>query len=176
MPTPITGLRTFESFLSISSAQSTEQTQEIDFQLGPEMGIEVMEVNGIWLFLRPETIASSILATTAMSTLHAQVGALEDVPLSSTDDDETRLDSEVIHWMGASLINFKDDTNGNGSVSYVVHNGGLVKPQTPILAVNNLTHKITPAASMTWSVKLIGRYRYVRFSREELGVLLSRRR
>jgi len=176
MPSKISGQRIGRSFLSPTGADN-EVSQELDFQLGGNEGIEITSVLGYGSFHDDTPAASDTVpsSSVASQTLHLETGATEDLA-EVAGEDAFDLDSEIIYAMFWSLYFQVPATAGGGGGGVTVTPSGLYVPPEPILSARNITHKATTITADTdLEAGLLISYHFVRFSNAELGVLLARR-
>ena len=147
-------------------------TREIDFQLGPQMGIEVFSVIGSC----PEYIggeSSAFESHLLVQTLHAAVGTLETVATENTED-EDQIDSEI--FFRQDILKQSASATGTGLVSVTAMPNGVVTFPEPYLLARNFTHRgESPDAAVTGILVVVFYYRYVVFTLSELGLILGRR-
>jgi len=176
MPSKISGQRIGRSFLSPTGA-ANEVSQELDFQLGGNEGIEITGILGYGSYHddSPATSDTVPSATVAHQTLHLETGATEDLA-DAAGEDAFDIDSEIIYAQFWSEVFQVPATAGGGGGGVTVTPTGVFIPPEPILSARNITHKATTVtADADLEAGLLVMYHFVRFSNAELGVLLARR-
>jgi len=176
MPTIASGQRVARSFVSPTGA-TNEVSRVLDFQLGPDHGIEIHAVQGYGSFHDDTPPTSDTVPFTAVAhqTLHLEEGATEDLPdIAGADADD--IDSEIFYVQWFMVHGQIPATAGGGGASMTVNPSGLWIPPRPILAPRNITHKGTTVSVDTdLESGVLIFYNYVKFTTSELGVLLARR-
>lgn len=173
MATPLTGWRDARA-VRLAVAGGVE-TEELDFGLGPRMGIELGAVMfGLWMPVF--TAASAMISYAAYLSLHAETGTLE-----SLIAEGHRLDTEVLHE-AAWLFTAQDEaaTRGGSAASH----GWSSPPERhysndhKMYLVQNATFRVESSngnLSLTSAFVRVT-YRFVTFTDAEMGFLLARRR
>lgn len=171
MPKPISGMRIARSFIGNAA---TEETVELEFNIGTREAIEILAVLG--------TLAPSAVVTTATPTpvtseqsLHLEDATLEGLGSVGASADQFNNDSEVIFHQVLSVIAFDGTTEAAGAIE-VTPSGLIVFPE-PLISPINLTHRVdNEAAVMDVGATLMIYYRYVELSDRELALEFGRRR
>jgi len=170
-------MRIGRSFLSPTGA-TNELEAELDFQLGPQQGIEIVAVQGYGILHDDTPAVSDTVPITARATqtLHLETGATEDIPVAAAAD-AVDIDTEIfwIQFFALHIIMGATVTFGAG-ISHSVMPPGITYFDVPILSPRNITHKATTeGADQDLEAGVMVHYYYVTFSNAELGVLLARR-
>jgi len=169
MPTRISGLRIGRSYLDVNGVEAA--TQELDFQLAVQEGIEIVKIVGSFLVLT-EAAGTAMVDLQYVQTLHGRVGTLEVVPLGILD--AVQLDSEIPFRQDVTVLAQEGGATGGGA-------GLLMSPASGIdynemFFARNLTHRAEGlVASWRVGMSLSIYYYFVKFSLEELGVIFARR-
>lgn len=176
MPTIISGLRIARSFVSPDGV--AEVTREIDFQLGPEQGIQIHAVLGYGHIFDDSPAVSDTVPTQnrGHQSLHLEAGTLENVPVGEGDDADD-IDTDIFYaQVWGSLILVGTTNTFGAAASVTVTPSGLVTFPKPILAARNITHQgETFGTGSDLKAGVLIYYEYVKFSLAELGFLLARR-
>jgi len=173
----LTGPRMAKSTVSVGAISTTE-TDEVDFELGADQGIELLGFKHI-LSDQDSTLGTAgPLHGQAQVSLHAETQSLEDPNL---DADDTVRDSEIVDAAVAIIDQSDDSGAAQGGMTVdrpMTSSGWMWYPSDvrPIFVVN-LTHRVETDGVMTSvnSTYLL-LYRYVRLSAAELGNFLALRR
>lgn len=171
MTTPISAWRIARSFIGNTG---TEETAELDFNIGSR---EAIEIAGILGTLAPTAAVATTTPTPVLSeqSLHAEDGTIEALNSVGSAADQFENDSEVIYHQVLSVIAFDGTTEGAGAIS-VTPNGWVVYPR-PLLLPFNPTHRVdNEAAVLDVGAVLMIMYRYVSLSVGELALEFARRR
>lgn len=175
MPRVISGQRIARSFVSPTGA-ANEVSRVLDFQLAADQGIRVEAVLGYGFVHDDSPAASDTVpaAIRAAQTLHLEDGATEDIDFAAGDDSD-QLDTEIFYVQSFVEIFQVPATAGGGGGTMSVTPTGLVVFPDPIVSPRNITHKgHTFEADCDLECGVLIYYRYLQFSNDELGVLLSR--
>lgn len=175
MPTIISGPRQMRSFVSPSGAQVV--TRVIDFNFASDQGIQVHGVLGSIssVDLSPTVSDTVPVSITIAQSLHLEEGTIEDVPFADGEDAD-QIDSEVFfaqHQRGMFQTGATATFGPGGAAPASEFYLPFAKP---ILVARNITHRgeaETTGQNGHCSVLLF--YEYVRFSLQELGLILARR-
>jgi len=174
MPRAVSGQRIARSVVTPAGAATVER--EIDFQLGPRLGIEIFQIlGGMTVIDISET--TDTLQLNAVQTLHLEAGSLETVPVAAAEDEDT-IDSEIFFRQDLTVLIQEEAGTRGGS-----HSSMLVTPNAPLImtptlfSARNITHRgqnVQAALNscLSWSHIY---FRYVEFSLSELGLILARR-
>jgi len=176
MPRISSGDRVGRSFVSPTGA-GISVGRVLDFQLGPDDGIEIVAVLGYGYYFdnTPATSDTVPAANAASQTLHLEEGALEVIDLEAAEDDDD-IDSEIFYVQNWAMNFQVPATAGGGGGGVTVTPSGLVTFAKPILSPRNITHNgRTTTADTFLQAGILLYYHYVRFTSAELGVLLARR-
>jgi len=171
MTKPISDWRTARSFIG---AAATQESVELDFNIGTREAIEIASVQGL---MNWTTIASgaSIGPVHSEQSLHLEDGTIEDLNTSADEADQFENDSEVIYQQTANAVAFDGTTEGGVTIDILPN--GLHVFARPILSPINLTHRVDmDAAAMDFGCILLIQYRYVELSDRELAFAFARRR
>ncbi len=153
---------------------ATEETVELDFNIGTREAIEIASVQGI---MNATTMASaaSIGPIHAEQSLHLEDGTIEALNSSADEADQFENDSEVIYQQTLNAIAFDGTTEGGVTID--VHPNGNLVYARPFLSPINPTHRSDmDAAAMDIGCILLIQYRYVELSDSELALEFARRR
>ena len=177
MARPVSGLRVARSLLTPEGAQVL--TQEIDFQLGARMGIEIHGIYGGISGAEDASVAAlddSITTRNGLQTVHLETGVVED-PLDSAAEDAFDIDTEII-WrqdITQSTIWTSVVTEGAG-LAYIVTPVNTVWFPEPIQSARNITHRAEAVvADGDFRMNILIYFKYIQFSLREMGVLMARR-
>lgn len=173
----ISGLRHARSLLTPEGTEVL--TTELDFQLGPRMGIAIYSVLGhLTGFINTSlgSLADEINSRNIFQTLHLETGTVED-PLDSAAQDAYDIDTEIFYRQDFTQQFYHDTTAGEGkALSTSVTPNGLVTFPEPILTARNITHRAEAlVADVDGICGVLIAYKYVEFSLSEMGLLLARR-
>ena len=148
-------------------------TGVFDFQLGPRMGVAVMDVIG-WVKGIDYSAIGTVLETNQHTqSLHLETGTLE-LP-SAPGVDETIIDSEIFFVQTAVLGGITTAAAGAGFGVHISPNG-LVHYDPPVLTVRNITHRVESEIPLSdLEAGVLMRYKFVEFTLEEMGLLLALR-
>ena len=175
MPTRLTGIRTARSLITTAVGAAFVGTDELDFELASDQGIEIEAVKHIFTELNLDVIAAPARAN-FFATLHAETTTLED---PTPDTNHTVRDSEILDMSAATFYGGDDSGAAQGGMtsSAFLGSNGWEKMPDDFIVVSNLTHRFEADAVSDdgTSIYLI-RYRYVRLSLAELGLFLALRR
>ena len=143
-----------------------------DFQLGPRMGVAVMDVLGWPKTLDVSALTGALGTHPYTSSLHLETGTLE-VPNVAASD-ETIIDSEIFYIQIATLGGIS--LAGAAGMTVWVAPSGLVHYDPPVLTARNITHRVqSEVANGSIEAGILMRYKFVEFTLEEMGLLLSLR-
>lgn len=178
MPKGLTDVRIAR--ISRASFQNTEETSEVDFQLGLNQGVEIEAVEfGIGQAVVVPTTGFNAHQVTL--SLHRETGALELAADGLLDNLE--LDSEIIAQAVLQILDQDEAATRGGSAASMA----WLSPNSwkfrdimgkPLLLAHNLTFRgITSAAALTINGAFASiYYRYVSLSATELAKLIISRR
>jgi len=171
MPKAISDWRFARSFIGNAG---TQETVELDFNIGNREAIEIASVLGI-INISAITEAATIAPIAVEQSLHVEDGQIVALLSAATDADSFDNDSEVIYEQSATMVSFNGTTEGAAYLTHVP--SGLVVFANPIVSPINLTHRSDNAAGSSASAcKLLIEYRYVELNNEELAFQFARRR
>lgn len=171
MARPISDWRVARSFIG---AAATEETVELDFNIGTR---EAIEISGVLGTMAPSAAVATATPTPVLSaqTLHIEDGTVEALNDAGAGADQFERDSEVIYQQVLGVIAFDGSTEAAGALS--VTPSGLVTFPDPILAPINLTHRVdNEGAVLDVGCTLLIYYRYVQLDLSELAFQFARRR
>ena len=174
----ISSMRITKSFVSPTGA-SNVVSRELDYQLGPRMGLSLLGVSGWfgeWDDSSLENTSDTIGTLMGMQSLHIETGTLETVPWEGGDDEDV-IDSEIL-YIQTSVLTFVNDstTEFRASQSRETLPSGLVTFPRPVLTARNITHRGESfIAGQSASMGVLIYYVYVEFTLAEMGLLLARR-
>lgn len=171
MPRAISAWRTARSFIG---SAGTEETVELDFNIGTREAIEVAGVLGT---MAATAAVATGTPTPVMSaqTLHIEDGTIETLNDVGAAADQFERDSEVIYQQVLNVIAFDGTTEAAGAIE--VTPSGLVLFPAPVLSPINLTHRVdNEGAVLDVGCTLMIYYRYVELSTTELALEFARRR
>lgn len=171
MTTPVSAWRIARSFIGNAA---TEESQELDFNIGTR---EAIEIAGILGTLAPTAATSTTTNTPVLSeqSLHAEDGTIEALNSTGAAADQFERDSEVMYHQVLSAIVFDGTTEGAGALA--VTPSGWVNYPRPLLLPFNPTHRVdNEGAVMDVGATLLIMYRYVSLSVGELALEFARRR
>lgn len=152
----------------------TQETVELDFNIGTREAIEIASVQGI-INVSSITEAAAIAPIAVEQSLHVEDGTIEALNSAEGDADQFDNDSEVIYQQSATMVSFNGTTEAAAYLQ--VHPSGIVVFARPILSPINLTHRSDNAAGSSGSACiLLIEYRYVELSDQELAFQFARRR
>lgn len=173
MPRIISGLRFARSFLSPAGVQVAQA--ELDFQLATRQGIAIYAILGnMTNYGNSGLLGTNEESNPVVQTVHLETGALE-APLNAAGEDAVNIDTEIFYRQDLVLIGMAE-AGGAGSYQASVTPNGLVSYQEAVLSARNITHRAeTVEAAMLAECEVTIHYKYVEFSRSEMGVLLARR-
>lgn len=164
----ISGLRFARSFLTPSNAVLE---QELDFELGAKMGIQVEWVIGS-LGNISETPGADA-ASTGQQSLHLEEDATEDIPIA-TGEDAVNVDSEMFFHQQANFVH--DFTTSGGAFLpqpvhlWVPYNGELK-------TTRNITHRAEGSgATREYRAAVLIAYKLIELDDREILANLSSRR
>ncbi len=159
---------------SLIGNAGTEETVELDFNIGTREAIEIASIQGI-INVSSITEAAAIAPIAVEQSLHIESGTVEALGSAETDADSFELDSEVVYHQSATMASFNGTTE---AAAYLVINpAGIVIFAHPILSPINPTHRSDNAAGSSGSACiLLIEYRYVSLSDQELALEFARRR
>ena len=153
----------------------TEETVELDFNIGNREAIEIASVQGLINISAVTEATSAIAPITTEQSLHIEDGTIEALSSASGDVDQFDNDSEVVYQQTATGVWFNGTTEAAAVLQ--IHPEGLIVFAHPILSPINLTHRVDNAAgSMACLGVLLIEYRYVELSDQELAFQFARRR
>ena len=153
-------------------------TAELDFQLGPRMGIQILGVTGhiIQVNTSLASLPDEISGRNNFQTLHFETGVVEN-PLNLAAEDAQDIDTEIF-WRQdhvQNIIHSSVATEGSALAIETQPNCPVWFPE-PMLSARNITHRAEAAVADVDSVMGILLYfKYVEFSLSEMGLLLARR-
>ena len=171
MSTVISDWRVSRSFIG---AAATEESVELDFNLGTR---EALEIAGILGTMGPTAAVATGTPTPVLSeqSLHIESGTIEALNSPGAAANQFERDSEVIYQQVLSVIAFDGTTEAAGALS--VTPSGIVVFAEPFLAPINLTHRVdNEGAVLDVGCTLLIYYRYVELNDRELGFQFARRR
>jgi len=175
MPRIITGLRVARSMVSPTGAAVV--SRELDFQLGSDQGIQIESVLGGGIFHDDSPAASDTVpaANIASQSLHFETGTLEDFPIQAAEDADD-IDTEIFWGQTfAEVFQVPATAGGGGGFGYVTPTGITVFAN-PLRTARNITHRgETAAVDLDLEAWVLIYYRYIQFTRAELGLFLARR-
>lgn len=173
MPRDISGLRIARSH--VTPAGSATVSRELDFQLGPLVGLKIWAVLGTAV-IDISTAPAAQTMIQGQQTLHLETGTLEDVP-NVAGEDEDNVDSEIFYRQEAQVIQNDDlATEFRASAALLVTPSNIVNFAVPIFAARNISHRgesIGANADIIFNVMIY--FNFVQFSLSEMGLLLVRR-
>lgn len=174
MPRALTSIRIANSFLTPTGIEV--RSALLDFQLGPAMGIEIFQVLGyVNGGFNNNLLSLGETTHRGNHTLHLETGALENVPATEADGDQSDIDTEVFFRQDYSASGMQGSLSEGAMSQYVVP----TEPVTyavPILTARNITHRAeTTTANDIKNFGVLIFYRYVEFTDAEMGILLARR-
>lgn len=170
MPRVISDWRTARSFIG---AAATEESAELDFNIGTREAIEISGVLGT--MARTAGVETGVAPATSEQSLHIESGTIEALNSTGAAADQFESDSEVIYQQVLSVIAFNGTTEAAGAISLTP--SGLVVFPEPILSPINLTHRVdNEAAQSDVGATLLIYYRYVELTSNELAFQFARRR
>lgn len=176
MPREISGMRTASSIVTPEGAETV--TQEIDFQLGAQVGIQILGVYGAITGFNSTLAAQddSSQNRTAEHTLHLETGALETV-LDSAADDAFNIDTEVFYRQDWSEHHIWNSVAGDGAgLTETLTNSNTIWFPRPVYSARNITHRgNATVADVDVVCNVLLYYTYVEFSLAEMGLFLARR-
>lgn len=164
----LTGMRFARSFLTPAGTEVL--SAELDFQMGPSMGIAIHAIQGYATDIDggdPATIGTM----SGLQTLHLETGPLEDAPINPADD-EQNIDTEIFyaHSVGTREM---DTTVGLASQS---QGNGLREFREPVIAVRNITHRAeTVGTNAAVGFGVLISYKYVELTPNEFVLQLAKR-
>lgn len=173
MPTTISGPRRARSFVTPTA---TTVARVIDFNFASDQGIEITAVLGFGQVTDTTPVASDTVAVRlrAQQTLHLEEGTIEDMPMDAAEDAD-EIDTEIF---------FAQDFGGQFQIPATAGGGGgnagannlYIPFRDPILVARNITHRgETLTAGQDLFAGVLIYYHYVRFTLQELGLILARR-
>lgn len=172
----ISSLRQARSLLTPEGAEVL--TAEIDFQLGPRMGIAIHGVHGHITTINSTLAAldDEITGRNNFQTLHLETGTVED-PLNIAAEDAFDIDTEIFWRQDHSMNAIWNSVAGDGAgLSVELQPNTPVWYPEPILTARNITHRAEAVVGDVDSVcGVLIWYKYVEFSLNEMGLLLARR-
>jgi len=169
MPRALSGIRIARSYLT--PAGTTAVQRVLDFQLGADDGIEVFSITGD-IGMQTTGVGASYVAGSVVQTVHLESGSIEAVPIGT--DDEDTIDSEQIYRQTLCHVNYNGTTEAASSM-VISPATPVVYPQ-PLFSARNITHNaIGDLATYVFGCHVLIQYRFVRFSLQELGLILARR-
>ena len=175
MPRRLTGIRHARSLITTAVGASSVDTDEIDFELASNQGIEIVAIKHWFSELSGDPIAT-LARSNFWASLHAETQTLED---PTPDTNQTVRDSEIIDMEAAVHISGDDSGAAQGGLAVTV-----TKLTTPwqfmpadLVSVSNLTHRFeTSAVADDGTSCYMIMYRYLELSPAELGLFLALRR
>ena len=171
MPKAISAMRQARSFVG---AAATEETTELDFNIGTKEAIEIFGVMGL-MGLTANTEAATVVGRIAEQSLHIEDGTIEALNSTGAAADQFDNDSEVLFAQVLNLVAFNGTTEAAAALS--VTPNGLIKFPEPVISPINLTHRTDmEAAAFDVGCQLFIYYRYVELSDSELAFQFARRR
>ena len=175
MPRRLTGIRTARSLITTAVGASFVGTDEIDFELASNQGLEIDAIKHIFTELNLDVV-TTLARANFFATLHAETLTLED---PTPDVNHTVRDSEVLDMSAATYYTGDDSGAAQGGMASSAFLGSVGWEKLPddFIIVSNLTHRFEADAVSDdgTSIYLI-RYRYVELSLSELGLFLALRR
>jgi len=174
MATPLSPIRIGRA--RRTSFQDTEETQEIDFNLGIEQGVEIFAIEFGVRNVVPVPANDTILVVNAHMSVHAETGALEGA-IDAFPADNFILNSEIIAETTLQVMAF---TSSVPSTSPDVFNMIWMQPLKwdylalfgkPLTLAQNVTFRgVTSASTLTINgAQVTFYYRYVSLTRNELA-------
>lgn len=171
MTKPISDWRTARSFIG---AAATQETAELDFNIGTREAIEIASVLGI-MNLTSLTEVTTISPVISEQSLHMEDGTIEVLSSAEADADQFDNDSEVIYQQ--TVINAAFNGTTEAAAMLVVMPNSIVVFAEPVVSPINLTHRVDNAAGASgFGGILLIEYRYVELSDQELAFQFARRR
>jgi len=174
MPTPLSGPRRARSF--VTPAGGNIVSRVLDFNFASDQGIEITAVLGnVMSHDASPAVSDTVPAELhVVQTLHLEEGTIEVVRFADGDD-EDQIDTEIFFQQHASGMFQVPSTAGGGGGSGA--SSTLYVPFIePILVARNITHSARDNTSgQTSKGSVLIYYRYVKFSIQELGLILARR-
>ena len=175
MPRRLTGIRHARSLITTAVGAGFVGTDEIDFELASNQGVELVAIKHIFTELFGDLVAAPLRAN-FWATLHAESQTLED---PTPDTDGTVRDSEILDMEGATFYGGDDSGAAQGGMTAsALHATTPWQPMPPdLIVVTNLTHRFeADAVSDDGTSIYLLMYRYVELSPSELGLFLALRR
>jgi len=174
MPQVISGPRQARSFVTPTGAAVV--TRVIDFNFAADQGIQIFAVLGSVDAQDTSPVASdtAVVQIPVAQSLHLEEGTIEDVPFVDADDAD-EIDTEVFFSQQvAGAVQIPATAGGGGGNGA---SGTLYVPYIkPILVARNITHRgETQTTGQFGHCAVLIFYEYVRFSLQELGLILARR-
>lgn len=169
----ISGMRIARSFITPTDSVVT---RELDFQLGPQMGIGILGVLGdIRIDANAWTPSPTALTTLqGRHGLHFETGSLEGIADEAGEDEDT-IDSELFYLQSLSVAGI-DEPTAQGAVSVTVNPTTLFVPPRPLFTSRNISHSgISIDSTLDLLCNVLIYYVFVEFSLSELGLILARR-
>lgn len=162
-----------------TSFQATEETQEIDFQLGLQQGVQLYAVE---FGIREAVVVPTTSPITAQAhlSLHVEIGALEGA-IDEFPTDNVILNSEIVAETTLQ-ITAGDTAQVEGTFSHIWTQplawNYLQLMGEPLLLAQNVTFRgITSESALTVNgAQVTILYRYVELSKSELGEQFTLRR
>lgn len=171
MTKAISDFRVARSFIGNTA---TEESVELDFNIGTREAIEIAAVLGL-MGATANTEATTVTPVIAEQSLHVEDGTIEALGSSAASNDAFDNDSEVIFAQVMNMITFNGTTEAAAAMD--VNPSGLVTFPEPVISPINLTHRAdNDGASLDVACTLLIYYRYVELSDQELAFQFARRR